>query len=267
MDGTDPKADEAQGVSGVLPRAHILLRLIAHAGPEGLRLKDIAEQAGIARPTVHRMLQDLSAIGFVDQLSNRKYTLGSELFWLGQAAPLPFEGLPSIKAIVNRLALSTRDTVYVSVREATGVRYLLRLEGDYPLQTRVVTPGDLKPFTSSYSGLALLAHLPNATQEAALSHITLDTSLVDDDPWSEAEREQHMREALEQTRSMGWCSGAGLVMPGLSGIAATVPSKLGPPVAAISVSAAESRLTFQRALDLAPEVLATAAEIGAIIEQ
>lgn len=266
MSDLDRKSDSVDPVSGVLPRAHILLRLIANSGVEGLRLKDIAEQAEIARPTVYRMLRDLSSIGLVHQLENRKYTLGSEMYWLGQAAPLPFAGLPAIQIIAKQFAQTTRDTVYVSVRESVGVRYLLRLEGDYPLQTRVVAPGELKPFTSSYSGLALLANLPPATQEAALNHIVLDTAFVEEDPWSPAKREQHMRDALEQTRETGWCSGEGLVMPGLSGIAAPVPSKVGPPVAAVSVSAADSRLTAQRALELAPELLEIAEQLSAVIE-
>lgn len=260
------RSDAVDAVSGVLPRAHVLLRLIANSGPNGLRLKDAAEQAGIARPTVHRMLQDLASIGLVQQMSNRKYILGSEMYWLGQAAPLPFARLPALQAIAQQFAEFTGDTVYVSVREPAGVRYLLRLEGDYPLQARVVTPGELKPFTSSYSGLALLAHLPEETQEAALSHIVLDPPQFEENTWSDSDREQHLRNALEQTRTFGWCAGEELVMPGLSGIAAPVPSKLGTPVAAVSISAAAPRLTAKRALEVAPKLLEVAAQLSTVIE-
>jgi DNA-binding IclR family transcriptional regulator len=74
-----------------------------------------------------------------------------------------------------------------------------------------------------------------------------------------------MREALEQVRERGWCTGAGLVMPGLSGIAAPVPNPDGLPVAALSVSAADSRLTPERALELAPSLLEAARRVGAVL--
>lgn len=252
--------EDQQSVSGVLPRASLILTVIAGAGHLGMRLKDLAERTGISRPTVHRMLQDLAEIGFVTQLPTRQYTLGRELFLLGLAAPYAFPELPAMRGIADELARRTGDTVYVSVREPAGVRYLLRAEGDYPLQSRVVSPGELKPFTASYSGLALLATMPPEMQESALAHPVTDAEGGD----SERLREQ-MREALEQVRERGWCTGVGLVMPGLSGIAAPVPNPRGLPVAAVSVSAAESRLTPERAVELAPALLEAARGIGAVL--
>lgn len=255
-------SEASSSVSGVLPRAHKILTAIAAAGQRGVRLKDLADRTGIARPTVHRMLQDLSDIGFVSQRDDRQYTLGPELFWLGLAAPYSQPWLPAVRALADDLARLTRDTVYVSMREAGGVRYLARAEGDYPLQSRVVSVGDLKPFTSSYSGLALLAGLAPETQEAALQHIVVDAAAGDFEP----ERlEKLMREALHQVHSQGWCTGPGLVMPGLSGIAAPVPHAHGPACVAVSISAAEFRLTPERAAELAPALLEAARAMGAVI--
>lgn len=249
-------------VSGVLPRAHLILTTIASAGHRGLRLKDIAEKVGIARPTVHRMLQDLAGIEYVTQLADRRYALGSALFWLGLAAPFTFPSLPTVTALADSLARKTGDTVYVSMRVPDGVRYLLRAEGDYPLQSRVVSPGDQKPFTASYSGLALLSTLPSEMQEAALRHIVTDEA----DEHTDAQTlEGKMREALAQVQTQGWCTGSGLVMPGLSGIAAPVPNSHGIPFAAVSVSAAEMRLTPERAEALAPELLKTVAAMSEAI--
>ncbi len=253
---------KASGVSGVLPRAHVLLTTIALSGDRGMRLKDLSDRTGIARPTVHRMLQDLAEIGFVSQLPSRRYTLGRELYWLGLAAPQTLPSLPAVQTIASDLAEKTRDTVYVSMREAAGVRYLLRAEGDYPLQSRVVTPGELKPFTASYSGLTLLAGLSAEIRESALSHALLDPLVGEEGPRVGPELEAQLRDAVSQVIQRGWCTGPGLVMPGLSGIAVPVPNHRGmPPLLAISVSAPDTRLTPERAEQLAPLLLSAAEEI------
>lgn len=255
--------DEPSKVSGVLPRAHTILKTIAAAGPAGIRLKDLTERTALARPTVHRMLQDLAEIGLVSQREDKQYALGPELFWLGLAAPSALPWLPAVRSIAADLARRTQDTVYVTMREAGGVRYLVRVEGDYPLQSRVVSVGELKPFTSSYSGLALLAGLSRETQESALQHIIVDPSEKQGPDLDTLEA--MMREALRQVHTQGWCTGPGLVMPGLSGLAAPVPHPMGPPIVAISISAAEFRLTPERAAELAPALLATARAAGAAI--
>lgn len=253
-------------ISGVLPRAYRLLTTIALTGERGVRLKDLSDRTGIARPTVHRLLQDLAEIGFVSQLVNRRYTLGRELYWLGFAAPQTLPSLPAVQTIASRLAEKTSDTVYVSMREATGVRYLIRAEGDYPLQSRVVTPGQLKPFTASYSGLALLAGLSPEIRESALSHALLDPLVGEEELRGGVELEAQLRDAVAQVIRQGWCTGPGLVMPGLSGLAVPVPNQRGiPPLLAVSVSAPDTRLTPERAEKLVPLVTAAAREIAQVI--
>ncbi|RRJ88278.1 IclR family transcriptional regulator [Gulosibacter macacae] len=251
-------------VSGVLPRIHVLLTRISASGRHGIRLKDLAEETGIARPTVHRMLQDLSAVGYVSQLENKHYVLGEELFWLGLAAPFTFPAMPALRVLADSLALTTGDTVYVSMRVPGGVRYLLRAEGDYPLQSKVVTPGDFKPFTSSYTGLAMLGTMPPDLQESAIEHLQL-TGIV-----AEIDRptlRDELRAAVASVGTQGWLTGANLVMPGLSGIGAPVPVASGLPIAAVSISAAEMRITPERAAKLAPELLNTARRMGHAISQ
>lgn len=249
-------------ITGVLPRVHALLTAIAASKGTGGRLKDLAETTGIARPTVHRLLQDLAGVGYVIQLPDRRYCLGPALFWLGLAAPSALPGLPAVRAIAQSLATAVGDTVYVSMREADGVRYVLRTEGDYPIRSHVVSVGETKPFTASYSGLALLATLPAEVQESTLRHIVVDAP----EAWaSEASLEGAMRDAIAQVLSRGWCTGTGLVMPGLAGLAAPVPNPHGLPIAAVSISAVDSRLPPERAEQLAPELLAAARRIGDVV--
>ena len=42
---------------GVVERSAVILRAVASAGVSGARLLDVAQETGISRPTVHRILQ------------------------------------------------------------------------------------------------------------------------------------------------------------------------------------------------------------------
>lgn len=205
---------------GVVERSAVILRAVATAGASGARLLDIAHETGISRPTVHRILNELADVGFVSQTEDKHYRLGSELFLLGLRAPRPQWDLPEIRQVLEALAEQTGDTVYLAMREFDGVRYLMRLEGNYPVRALVVEVGESKPFDETYSGLAL------------------------------------------QTGEL--VSGSGILLPGIAGMAAPVPSQ-GEPVLAVSISATSDRLPEQRYAELAPALLRAASDIAAIV--
>lgn len=246
----------------VIARAATILNAVARTSGEGARLVDLSTETAIARPTVHRMLQELISVGFVVQGEDRLYRLGPSLFMLGLNAPSPGWDLARIRPVAEELAKKTGDTVYVSVRQFDGVHYLLRAEGDYPIRAHVVNVGDTKPFTSSYSGLALLAHLPGLEQEKALASREFDAP----EGWlGDVDIDALLRRNLAQVKAQGYCAGASVVMPGVSGIAAPIASSTQRPYMAISISAVESRLTSERIQKLAPALLAAAQEISTLI--
>ncbi len=245
----------------VITRTAAILAALARE-PEGARLLDLATATGIARPSVHRLLHDLIAVGYVSQGDDRKYHLGSGLFMLGLNAPNPGWDLTAIRPIAQRLADETGDTVYLSVRQFDGVHYLLRAEGSYPIRAQVVDVGDTKPYTSSYSGLALLATLSTRERENALRKRSFDVP----EGWlGDTDVEQLLRNTIENVQTSGWCGGASIVYPGVAGMAALVPSHTQRPYMALSISAIDTRLTDDRIADLAPQLVAHAHEISAHI--
>lgn len=249
-------------LSGVIPRVSAVLTQISHAGAVGARLVDLANGTGIARPTVHRMLKDLIQAGMVLQTTTRTYILGPQLYWLGLTAQPPLRNMPAIRNIAQSLAKETGDTVYVAIRQQTGVRYVLRAEGDFPIRTHAVSVGDLKAFTTSYSGIALMAAFEDETINAILQSIVVDAP----GQWASRQSpELAMRRAIDEVRAHGWCHISGVVMPGIAGLTAPVPGEGPLPLAAISVTSIESRLPRELAETLAPSVLAAASSIAAHI--
>jgi DNA-binding IclR family transcriptional regulator len=249
----------------VVERVAKILGVVSVRGGAGARLKDIAIDTGIARPTVHRLLGELAAVGYVLQRDDKRYTLGPALFSLGLSAPSPIRDLDSIRRLAQGLADHCGDVVYVSLRKYGGVHYLLRAEGNFPIRTHLVSETHSKPFTASYSGLALLALMGEDEQRSAINKLALDAP----PEWVEAHRrqlERTIREKIDEVLALGYCSGKNIVMPGVSGMAAPIPSRTRPPYMALSISAVEERLSPERVLELVPHLLRTANDISAFID-
>ena len=256
---------EVPSKTQVIERAAQVLMAISRQGAVGARLKDLALDTGIARPTVHRMLGELGGVGFVVQRSDKRYALGPALFSLGLSAPNPIRDMAAIRELAQSLADHCGDVVYVALRKFDGVHYLLRVEGDYPIRTHLVAVNDSKPFTASYSGLALLASLDESAQRAAINRLALDAPRE----WVEQRRrqlERQIRDRLEEVKTLGYCAGKNIVMPGVAGMAAPVPSATVSPYMSVSISALEERLTVDRVKKLAPRLLKTVQAMSACID-
>jgi len=249
----------------VIGRVANVLMAISRQGAGGARLKDIALDTGIARPSVHRMLGDLSAVGFVTQLADKRYALGPALFSLGLSAPNPIRDLARIRQLAQALADHCGDVVYVALRKFDGVHYLLRVEGNYPIRTHLVAVNDSKPFTASYSGLALLASLGESERRSAINRLALDAPR----DWVEKHRrqlERQIRDKIAEVETLGYCAGKNIVMPGIAGMAAPIPSATRLPYMTVSISAVEDRLHTERVKELAPRLLKTARDMSAFID-
>lgn len=256
------------GVDGdrphVVGRVARILDLIATAGSAGARLLDLAEKSGMARPTVHRLLQDLMGVGYVQQCPQRRYGLGPALFLLSLNAPSPILDPELMRRVATGLAQQTGDTVYVSIRQFDGVHYLLREEGPYPIKVHAVTVGETRPFTSSYSGIALLAHMDDERRERAIEMLHRDapagTAAADPGTFRDL-----VREKIGDVLREGFVWGPNLVMPGVAGIAAPIPSRSSEPYMAMSISAVEQHMPTARVPELKAILLRAVARMSAAI--
>lgn len=245
----------------VVARAATILAAVARAS-DGARLVDLAHETGIARPSVHRLLHDLIEVGYITQGDDRLYRLGSDLFLLGLNAPTPGWDLGALRRVASGLADSTGDTVYISIRQFDGVHYLVREEGSYPIRAQLVDVGDTKPYTSSYSGLALLSTQSPGEQDKALNARTFDVP----EGWlGNTDVEALLREKLTDASTNGWCGGLSIVYPGVAGMAALVPTQGRRPYMAISISAVDTRLTAERIDALSTPLLEAANELAHLI--
>lgn len=249
----------------VVERVSKILAAVSGYGSSGGRLLDIARDAGISRPTVHRLLQELAAVDYVKQLPDKRYGLGGGLFSLSLGVPSPIRDINAIRQAAQDLSNDCGDTVYVAIRRFNSVHYLVRTTGTFPIRTHTVEVGDTMPLTSSYSGLVLLSGMDQGAQEKILEHLPL-TSVSGQWPRDTEEHEAEIRRALSQLNREGYVSGADVVIPGVSGVALAVPSETHRPYVTVSISAVETRLQPDRIAELLPALRATSQKISKNIE-
>jgi DNA-binding IclR family transcriptional regulator len=221
-------------------RALALLRLVATAQDQGLRLADLATLSGLSRPTVHRLLKTLVDESAIEQdAPTRRYRIGTELLMLGLARPA---GLP-IRAVAApcllQLAQQVGDTVFLSVRQGADSVCVARTMGHHPIQVLSIDVGARRPLGASVSGVALLAGLPEAEAETLMRANArrlqrAGLSLAD------------LRRRVAQARQQGHTGAVDGVVPGTRAIAVPVTNASGEVQAAISIAALAQRLDAQR---------------------
>jgi DNA-binding IclR family transcriptional regulator len=151
-----------------IDRAAAILRLLA-SGPRRLGVSELADRLGLARPTVHGLLQTLLANGFVEQdRHSDKYQLGAGLLQLGYSY-LDLNELRS-RSIghADQLANRTGAAVRVGVRHGASVvviHHVFRPAATF----QVLEVGLQLPLHASALGKAILAFLPVADTDDFLA--------------------------------------------------------------------------------------------------
>ena len=150
-------------------RALALLRQVGAHHPQGVRLTDLIALTGQDRSTAHRLLNCLIEEGFVERaLPAKSYRLGLEAMQLGLVSAGMLPVVERFRALMQKMARQSGDTVFLMVRSGDHALCLHREEGSYPIKAFVVEPGSRRLLGVSSVGIAVLARLPDA--EVAAVH-------------------------------------------------------------------------------------------------
>ncbi|HYF57102.1 MAG TPA: IclR family transcriptional regulator C-terminal domain-containing protein, partial [Salinarimonas sp.] len=163
--------------------------------------------------------------------------LGPEASVLGTLAAERFGLHRLAQGGVLRLARLTGDAAFFQVRREGGVVCLQREDGDYPIRSHVLAPGDRHPLGVGAGGLAILAALPDEEVEAALAANA--AWLAERYPMLDPGR---LRGLVAESRARGYAMNRGLLFPGSWGMGLAVRDADGRPVACLSLACVESRL-------------------------
>lgn len=232
-----PKSGVNQGIE----RVSAILRSLSKLHKTGARLTDVAEETGLSKPTVHRLLAGLAKVGLIEQDSEKSlFFLSFEMFALGAAAANRYGLVDIARSHLTRLESRTNDTVFLSVRSGADAICVHRIEGSYPIKVLTLAVGDRRPLGVGAGSLALLAFLPDEEVERI---IEINRDRLSALPGFSVPK---LYEMVEATRQAGYSFNEGLIIPDMYALGVPVVGIGGRPIAAISVAAVTSRLDNAR---------------------
>lgn len=229
----------------VVGRIAAILRAVSQAMPDGIGTTAIAEHAGVARPTAHRLLSSLAAHGFIDRdASTGHWLLGPEMYLMGHVAADRYDITEVAREHVAALAAATGESAFLSARRGNETVCILREDGSFPIRSFVLYEGKRFPLGVASAGLAILAYLPPDIVERYLSSVDLVPEFGPD------HSPDAIRERISATRQTGYAVNPALIVEGSWGMGAAVFGPSGQPSWALSLTGVESRFTPERRPEL-----------------
>ncbi|HET9873952.1 MAG TPA: IclR family transcriptional regulator [Propionibacteriaceae bacterium] len=205
---------------------------------------ELAVALGEPLSSVYRLLQSLTATGWVDRGSRRgAYRLGLSLISIGGLVEDHLDIREAALPSLHELADATGVTSFLCVRQGSRAVCLERIEG-YAVQSLAMLLGGSLPLYAGAAPRALFAFLPDAEQRAILK----DTSqqLRDDPPRPD---DKDILADLARIRTVGYSVSDADVTPGIAALGAPVFNHRGDVQGALSLSGLRSQLLDPAGLD------------------
>jgi len=229
--------------------------LEASAGfPEGRSLAELAADVGLAKPTAHRILKTLVALGYMERAGAGVYRQAAQLGRIVTG----YDDQRLIRAAgpaMRDLWETTGETVNLGALRQARVVYLAVLETPQPLR-RTVNPSMSDPFACTALGRAMVAHLPEERQVYLLKHTAIEKRT----PHTIVEPAK-LRAILSEAREKGYTIEENETDIGCLCVGAPVFDASGV-VAALSVSAPTARVSHEQLPKLASLVKKAAKHVS-----
>ena len=248
------KPQRGEGVQSV-ERALELLEALAEPR-EAKGVSELARATGLPVATIHRLLATMVSRGYVRQdTGSHKYTLGSHLIRLGEAAARDFAQFA--RPYLAELMEASGETANLAMLEDGQVAYVAQVPSRHHRVRMFTEVGRrVHPHTSGV-GKVVLAFRPRAEVEALLAR----SGLPPRTPRTITDPARFLAE-LDKVASQGYAIDSGEEEVGVRCLAVPVFG-VGGSVAAMSVSAPEGRLQDRDIERVLPEMLRISAALSA----
>ncbi|CAN5580171.1 IclR family transcriptional regulator [soil metagenome] len=235
-------------------RALVVLEIIARCGQAGVT--EIADELGVHKSTVSRLIAVLESRGYVEQLSDRgKYRLGFSIARLARSTSAQMNLAKQSQQACDTLAADVGETANVALLD--GPRIVNIVEATAPAEITVRTwVGQSCPAHATSSGKVLLAGLAPGEMRSRLG-VTLDVFTT-----NTVATTADLEDELAAVREKGWASVEEELEIGLNAVAAPVYDSGSEVIAALSVSAPSYRLSADQFGQVAERTIAAADSIS-----
>ncbi|WP_027349783.1 IclR family transcriptional regulator [Halotalea alkalilenta] len=212
----------------------LLETLANHDEPRGIT--ELANELGLTKSNVHRLLQALIHCGFAYQDEDSlRYACTFKMWQLGTQVWNRTDIKPIARPHLLELNRLTQETVHLSVREGTDVIYVDKVNCAHPIGT-FTRIGGRAPAYCTATGKALLSTLPDAEVESLGIQFKphTDKTLL---------TLEQLKAELARIRRQGFSTNRGEWNQGVGGVAAPVFNATQTACAAIGISGPLERLT------------------------
>ncbi len=218
-------------------RAFAVLRALV---PGAAGVTQLAEQVGLPKSTVSRLLSTLEDIGAVEQVeAGGNYRIGAAMAELASGSTPSRALIAATRPTLVELGATIGEAVGVSVPDGTDMLYLDQVNPNTELQVRDWT-GIRIPMHAVPSGQVVLAHRsPNELDQYLATPMArfTDHTLVLAEP---------LRARLAATAELGWAWAVEEYADGLASVAAPIRDRSGHVVAALHVYGPAYRFPGER---------------------
>jgi len=222
-----------------------------------LTMTQISGMIGINKSTVHRLLATLERKRFVERdATTGIYRPGLRLLQMAFLT-LEHNDLRRLAApFLHSLSEQHRENVNLTVLDNTDVIYVDVIES--PQRVKLAAEkGQRLPAFCTASGKAILAFLP----EDRLEHI-LKNGMPKYTPNTITALEAYYKD-MKLTRERGYAISEQEFEEGINALAAPICSQ---PIASVSIAGPAYRLTRERMIEMAPDLMATVLKIAREVE-
>ena len=244
MDNIKPKYP----IKVIISTSDILNYFIKKGEP--VTLTEISEKLNIYPSTVHRILDTLKYLNYIDQLpDSEKYQLGLKLLEIGMSKLSQIDILKEAIPFLSEMSIKYHENVYIGVLFENMVLYLAKKE--FPRKIRVVTHlGARTYFNCTALGKVLIAFLPKDERKKIYKDIGLPrftkNTIVNEDKFEEE---------IKKVKKQGFAIDNEESEKDIQCIAAPIRDYSGNVIAAFSISGPSYRFNVKKQLKLKDEII------------
>lgn len=251
-----PSAAELQG-GGLqsVDRAIAVLRILARSGSAGVT--EVAEEMGVHKSTISRLLKALEAQGMAQSSGRGKYQLGLGILHLANAIPIRLDLTREARPILEALAAKFGETVNLAVMSSDHV---VNIDEAFGPSTFAVTQnwmGRLTPIHATSSGKVFLASLSTAQRSRLLKDLGMPAVTK-----QTITSRQELEEQLLIVANSGYATVRGELEDGLNGIAVPIRGHEGTVIGAVSIAGPSFRFDPEKVPGLIEELKAAGRKIS-----
>lgn len=221
-----------------------------------LSLAEVSSRLNMPKSTAHNLLTTLLSENYIEKVEGDLYALGTAPISLTQNVRVNVEIRDPAAPILRKLADSSRESVYLTIKDGDYALYIYAIESQHRLLARTAV-GDRVPLHCTSVGKAILAFLPPEQTDEIVKRVGLPAftgaTITDGDL---------LRQELAQTRERGYSIDNSEHETGTYCLGAPVFNARGRVVGSCSVSGTDPEILVGRLPELSALVIHRSQQIS-----